>query len=394
MNPKISVIVPIYNVAKYLANCIDSLLNQTYSDIEIILVDDGSTDESGKICDKYEKNHKNIRVIHQKNSGLTVTRRNGVNFATGEYVGFVDGDDWVDADMYEALMRYVLDYDVDIVTSGGIREHNHPSIVEDGISEGRYEVNMEDLYFITHLFPVNCDGEKGINGAIWNKLFLKEVVKNVLNSMSDDIHGYMDDNVCTVGAILKSKSIYVSKVAKYHHREHDESFTYRIKEDGLMQVNAGYFGLKSIVEQSKYKSILMPAMQKFVSLMILDAWKNMFGACRVGIPEYYYKSEEKDTFVNVIIYGAGKVGKSYYRQFMAEKKFRIVGVVDQYEEPNEMFPEILRPEQICKLEYERVIIAVLNEKLAMSIKKSLMQYGVEELCIIWKKPMGIIDYYS
>ena len=105
--PLISIIVPIYNIAEYASECIQSLINQTYKNIEIILVDDGSTDHSPVICDEFAEQDERIKVIHKRNGGLSDARNAGLDVATGEYIGFVDGDDWVDEDMYETLYHLI-----------------------------------------------------------------------------------------------------------------------------------------------------------------------------------------------------------------------------------------------------------------------------------------------
>lgn len=110
----ISIIVPVYNVEKYIESCIETLLYQTYKDLEIILVDDGSTDESGKICDRYAKQDDRILVIHKKNGGLSDARNRGLDIAKGEFIGFVDGDDQVHPQMFEILLYNSLNYDADI----------------------------------------------------------------------------------------------------------------------------------------------------------------------------------------------------------------------------------------------------------------------------------------
>ena len=115
MNPQISVIVPIYNVEKYLAKCIDSIINQTLTNIEIILVNDGSTDNSRKIIDKYDKKDSRIKVIHKKNGGQGSARNAGLDIAKGEYIGFVDSDDWIDSNMYENLYNAAISNNADIV---------------------------------------------------------------------------------------------------------------------------------------------------------------------------------------------------------------------------------------------------------------------------------------
>lgn len=112
-NPLISVIVPVFNVEKYLQQCIDSLLRQNYSNIEIILVDDGSTDNSAQICDEYATKYKNITVIHKKNEGLGSSRNIGLQVANGKYIGFVDSDDYLSEDMYETLIRLAEENDAD-----------------------------------------------------------------------------------------------------------------------------------------------------------------------------------------------------------------------------------------------------------------------------------------
>ena len=103
MDVKVSVIVPVYNVEKYLDRCLDSIINQTLNEIEIILVDDGSTDSSGEKCDEYKKKDLRIKVIHKKNKGLGYARNSGLEVATGKYIAFVDSDDYIDRRMFESL---------------------------------------------------------------------------------------------------------------------------------------------------------------------------------------------------------------------------------------------------------------------------------------------------
>ena len=110
----ISVIVPVYNVEKYLSRCIDSILNQTYKDYEIILIDDGSKDSSGKICDEYAKNHNNISVIHTKNRGLSAARNTGTENSHGEYITFVDSDDLISNSFLSDLYTLIVNNNADI----------------------------------------------------------------------------------------------------------------------------------------------------------------------------------------------------------------------------------------------------------------------------------------
>lgn len=122
MDEKISVIVPVYNVRKYIVQCVESLINQTYHNLEIILVDDGSTDRSGDICDEMQKKDNRIKVIHTKNSGLSSARNKGIDMSSGEYIGFVDSDDWVFPEMFEKMLESMKSINADISVCGWIEE--------------------------------------------------------------------------------------------------------------------------------------------------------------------------------------------------------------------------------------------------------------------------------
>ena len=134
----ISIIIPVYNVEKYLRKCLDSIINQTYKKLEIILIDDGSTDNSGKICEEYAKKDDRIIVIHKENAGVSSARNRGIELANGKYIGFIDSDDWIEENMYETLYQNLLQFDVDISMCNYsiIRNHKktfHKHDLEDGI---------------------------------------------------------------------------------------------------------------------------------------------------------------------------------------------------------------------------------------------------------------------
>lgn len=169
---KISVIIPIYNVGEYLEQCIDSVINQTYKDLEIILVNDGSTDNCPAICDKYARIDSRIIVIHKTNGGLSDARNAGLKVATGEYIGFVDSDDYIVPDMYSILMSKIAEYGSDIVSckfdflmDDQIKQCPWPSM--NSYIEGKV-VTLQD--FFTTL--INGD----IDCACWNKLYKKEII--------------------------------------------------------------------------------------------------------------------------------------------------------------------------------------------------------------------------
>ena len=119
---RVSVIVPIYNMESYIQQCLDSLIAQTYQDFELIIVDDGSTDQSGEICERYQSKFQNVNIIHKKNEGLIIARIEGLRKAKGKYIAFVDADDWIDADFLELLVTKIEENQADMVAMGYVKE--------------------------------------------------------------------------------------------------------------------------------------------------------------------------------------------------------------------------------------------------------------------------------
>lgn len=168
----LSVIVPVYKVEKYLQRCLDSIINQTYKNLEIILIDDGSPDNSGKICEEYAQKDKRIKVIHQKNKGQGAARNAGIIASKGELITFIDSDDWIECNMYEIMISKLLQYNLDIIkcaiveTDGSKikRELNHKTTkINVVISE-----NIFDLYFTEFTCKV-----------IWNGVYKRNIIENV-----------------------------------------------------------------------------------------------------------------------------------------------------------------------------------------------------------------------
>lgn len=178
----ISIIVPIYNVENYLVECIESIINQTYENIEIILVNDGSTDRCGEICDYYKKKDFRIKIIHKKNGGLSDARNAGLNIAKGKYVGFVDGDDWISKTMFENLYNCCKNFDTSISTCGRI-------IVNDNITQKRkFESEAKVISSEKALDEILLG--KSMDVAMWDKLYninLFDDIRFPVNEKNEDI---------------------------------------------------------------------------------------------------------------------------------------------------------------------------------------------------------------
>lgn len=208
--PKISIIVPIYNVEVYLRKCLDSIVNQTYKNLEIILVDDGSPDNCGVICDEYAANDERIKVIHKQNGGVSSARNAGLEIATGEYIGWVDSDDWIELDMFEYLVKNAQTYKADITVCSRIEQYETKSIfrgwqqVEIYNTEQALELLLQDDLLQNYL---------------WDKLWRRELFKNICFP-----EGRSFEDIATVYKMfIKAKVIVCLPDAKYNYWQRENS---------------------------------------------------------------------------------------------------------------------------------------------------------------------------
>ena len=200
----ISVIVPSYNVAPYLQRCVDSLISQTYSNLEIILVDDGSTDDTGELCDKIAESDSRIKVIHKKNGGLSDARNAGIDIATGEFYSFIDGDDFIEPDTYEVMMKEMENSRVSIVAGG--------FIVTDVQGNNRISMSPERQYLTKEeAFMDLLGGENYITQSSCNKLFRSSLFekirykKGILNEDMEILPRLLD---VSNDVVLLNKAVY------------------------------------------------------------------------------------------------------------------------------------------------------------------------------------------
>lgn len=217
--PLISVIIPVYNVEKYLHRCLDSVIAQTYQNLEIICVDDGSVDESGKICDQYAVRDARIKVIHQENQGLSAARNRGLDAAEGEYIAFVDSDDYILEDMYKKMLDKLLDYNVDLCVCQWQYE----------FSDGRQVVKRKNidptiygrkasLEFARFLYMGNY--ENGVVVAAWNKLYRRALLDTI--HFEGRIH---EDDAFNGRIMAKNISVYVMEEQFYVYAQNGDSLT-------------------------------------------------------------------------------------------------------------------------------------------------------------------------
>lgn len=187
MSECISVIIPVYNVSEYLTRCVESVLNQTYDNIEIILVDDGSTDNSGWLCDQYENKHNNIKAFHKPNGGLSSARNYGIDKAKGDYLGFVDSDDYIAPDMYKCLYTLINEGEYDISICGLFRTDGRNKVPD--VKKKITVYSRDD--FLKKILKINTEkpNHYAVNKLYRKKLFSNQNVRYPEGLTSEDIEG-------------------------------------------------------------------------------------------------------------------------------------------------------------------------------------------------------------
>lgn len=233
--PKITIIVPVYKVEKYLRRCLDSIVNQTFTDWECILIDDGSPDDSGKICDDYFQKDTRFRVFHQENQGVSAARNKGLNEARGEWIGFVDSDDWIEKDMYEIAYKKVVEENADLVQWNYIIEKKNLSI-KTTKPDKIFSLEDANIYW----FSSNC------NKLIRSKIVMENDIRFPVGIKigEDKVFGFL-------AYVMSKKCVHLSKHL-YHYVMIESSASHSLTIEKILQEETA---LKTVEERIRNMSI-------------------------------------------------------------------------------------------------------------------------------------------
>lgn len=356
----ISIIVPIYNIENYLLQCIESIMKQTYTDLEILLVDDGSKDSCSKICDKYKERDSRIKVIHKENGGLVSARKAGLVEAQGEYV---DGDDWIEANMFMELFNILDRYQVDIVMCGHIEDTGNISKkVLCGLEEGYYDKRQ----LIETVYPSMIVGDAffdwNVSAGVWGKLFKKESI--MCYQMAVDERICMgEDAACTYPALLNAHSIYVMSKCLYHYRQTTGSMVKNIQnyEKEREQFGVLFSSVNHIFE--KYSGIfdLREQWLKYVLFLMIPRADGLYK--NYDTLDYLFPFKEVYKGSNIILYGAGTYGQRLYNYLKRTRFCNVVLWLDRnYTELQKMGLAVNNPIALNHVDCDIVLIANTYEK--------------------------------
>ena len=245
----VSVIVPIYNVEKYLKRCVDSIIKQTYKNIEIILVDDGSPDNCNRICDEYTQIDKRVKVIHKKNGGLSSARNAGLDISKGEYICFIDSDDWVSENFVEFLLKNIVKEKSDIITCETLDVKTEQETYEKSADEDLKIKTYYKDYVIENMYSEEIQ----LKPAVQNKMY-KSYIFDSLRFREGMIH---EDEEILIKILLKSHKITITNKKLYYYFLSTDSIMRRKFNINRLNILDALEERIDILENTKYKKALM-----------------------------------------------------------------------------------------------------------------------------------------
>lgn len=391
--PLISVIVPIYGIERYLGICIESIIKQTYTSLEIILVDDGSKDRSSEICDLYAKKDSRIKVIHKQNRGLVSARKAGIQIATGEYATYVDGDDWIEPTYYEWLIKQLTDSDMVIAgQSRTLFEKTAP--ITNNFSSGIYEgENLRNLY--KGIISFGKFYKPGITTYVWNKLFKRELLFKYQMQIDDEI-SIGEDAAVVYPLLMECKKIVITDNCGYHYRQREDSMLKKNKpfKEEIKGLNKLYRFLLKFASSQRGEYQLEKQVEDFILSTCL-----MRSGCVETNSELILPFKKDFKNKNIAIYSAGTFGQQLVNRIKEHNYANIVAWVDDdYWEYRRCCLDVDPIESLFNISFDYLLIATVNSEQAEIIKNNLVKKRIEEdkllsICLLNKDKKELIKTF-
>lgn len=394
MEREISIIVPVYNVERYLPRCIESIQHQTMKDLEILLVDDGSTDASGEICDRYAAADPRIQVLHKQNGGLVSARQAGLRMSTGRYTAFADSDDWMEADMYGSLYEKACSQDADIVIEG---------MKEDVLGDSREKRNLmpaglycskEDAEFFCGRM-ISCEDLfcAGIQPYLWNKLFKRELAMRHMLGINPCIK-VGEDAAAVYPMLAMAERKVVSGECHYHYCIRENSIMHSFGDARKEYGNARLVD-KALKESFERLGTLSQVEGQLKRYMACNVLTRAFGATAGLSAEGLFPFQDIRQGETVSIYGAGAFGKAVHGFASETGAWNLKAWIDADAKRYRRLGMPVRTLDETEIgDRDIVVIALLRRKTKEAVEKQLIGHGVRQEQIRWIEKLSDRDVES
>lgn len=380
MGCKVSIVVPVYNAEKYLDQCVTSIMGQTYRHLEIILVNDGSTDHSLEICRKYAETDERITVVEQINQGVVKARKTGVEAATGDFIGWADADDWMESGYIEGLVRLQEESNADIVAATHFHDIGSDSrLIKNGVDTGIYDVKqlLPVMLYTGEFF------EYGITPQLYTKLFRADILKKTQFMVADNIIAG-DDAAVVYPSLLMAEKVCVSNIIGYHYVQHPASITKTGFSDEPARIRMLIEYLNDIFRKAGVSEWMNHQLATYENYMLALRQIDIFDAAdseKILVPYGGFRENDR-----LVIYGAGVLGQKIYHYLEADGRVKLTGWLDKnYEVYRKQGFGVDSSDLLSKvnLEFDYIVIANITESVAMMMKDFLLASGVAEEKIRW-----------
>lgn len=373
---KISILVAVYNVENYIERCIESIIGQSYRNLEIMLIDDGSTDRCPEICDDYAKRDERIRVIHRHNGGLVSVRKMGAAAVTGDYVLSVDGDDWIEKDRIEVLVRDgILPTHADMIClAGHILDFEEKESIYQCINAPIRLFENDEIE--TGIFPLML--KQDIIWSLWSWAIRKELLlKNQI--LVDDRVTNGDDFLCVCFCLLEAKSAMTIQQGGYHYTMRTSSLSHQIttpSDENFLRMKIWYQVLKDQLEQRHASEKVQEVCNQIAIDHVMGLDYSLFLR---RFPDYLFPFSNVNSGARIVVYGAGRFGYRFVQSLSKAEKYSIVLWVDQ-DQTRPAVPgyTISSREAIPSVDYDFIVVAIKDAAVSKEIKHSLILDGIPE----------------
>jgi glycosyltransferase involved in cell wall biosynthesis len=379
MNKLVSIIVPVYNSVAFLDKCIQSITSQTYKNIELILVNDDSPDTSGEVCDKYASTDSRIKVIHKENGGLVTSRKAGISLATGEYVLYVDGDDWIEPELIERYMEQVIQYDADIVVSShNVNLEGRVEILSNTLSPGVYDKNRLIAEVYPKMMYTGKFSQFGIFSYSWGKLYRREIlIDNQLRVTEGITIG--EDALCLYPTLLDANILVILDEPYYHYRQRADSLIKTLRTIEISKMEKVYMDLKEVFISKGVLDIMIEQLHYYLLSLLTVNTEGPVTADNVSL----YPFNEVTPEDKIVLYGGGTFGQHVYKKVNNNKSHNIVAWIDErHQHYSKLNLPITGFDSLESLEYDVVLITLIDQDNSNQAFLQLTRHGVDPAKII------------
>lgn len=377
----VCIIIPIYGVELYLKQCIESVLSQTYSHLQIILVNDGSKDKCGEICEYYANLDSRITLIHKQNEGLVNARKSGLAVAKGDFVTFVDGDDWVGKDFIYNLIQPTLKYKVDFTIAGFIREfYGKEDKILPKLPIGFYPSESLANTILPKAIYNGIFFQHGISTYVWNKLFKTSKLKQFLSLIDKNIV-MGEDAALTYPYLFNCKNIYITDAADYYYRQRPNSIVKSVPNLKLeySQLSLLFKHLKKNLPYNLNTNLQNQLKLYFFSQILIRSG-GVINSDISTIPFPHIHNAK-----NLVIYSSGSFGQHLISS-LQKLNYNIVSWLDEDHVESQIFGlEVNSIDYILNITFDLVVIASIDENYTNDAVNKLLHLGI---------PSNKISYFN